>query len=144
MQPAIAHYGRSCKTLTIALSIAVLLLAIAVFWTESLLDTVMLLTLFAPLLCLLALEFWFVRIELTETAIRCYSPFRASREIPISDVTHVDFAALPQWFRIHTRDHGIVRLHGYLTGLYDVLQRLETTGHTFPRVRHVRSPFDSI
>ncbi|KAA1257277.1 hypothetical protein LF1_52910 [Rubripirellula obstinata] len=142
--PVVARYGTGPKAMTIGLAVAASGLAVGVYRTEGAADAAILLTLFLPPLALLAVEFWFIRIEISGDNIRCSSPYRPSRSIPITDVTHIDFASLPQWFRIHTNDHGTVRLHGYLAGLYDVLNHLESAGYPFPRVKHVRSPLDSI
>lgn len=57
-----------------------------------------------------------VSIEVDASGIRTRSPWRRPRTIPWGDVERVDYSAAARWYRIHTRSHGVVRLHDYLRG----------------------------
>lgn len=139
-----ARYGPKRKAIVIVLAIALVgLIGVMVGAEDEFNPTfrtslAMVAMILGTPIGILFAEFWFVRIDVTPTSIVCQSPWRSNRIIPLDDVADVDFAPLPQWFRIHTNSNGTVRLHGYLSGLYDVLNALESQGHPFPRVHHVR------
>ncbi|TWT79492.1 hypothetical protein CA13_08940 [Planctomycetes bacterium CA13] len=141
---ATAYCGRKHKVMTLALAVVSIALLGTMAATEGLADLRSVLaaaTLGMILGCpivVMFLEFWFVRVDVSRDCISCQSPWRRDRVIPMADVTGIDFAVWAQWYRVHTNSHGTIRLHGYLLGLYDVLDALESAGHSFPRVRHVR------
>ena len=75
----------------------------------------------------LHLEAFGVEITWDDTTIYTRSPWRKARRIPIEAVRYVDYSSGMQWHRIHTAGYGIVRLHDFLGGGKELLERL--AGH---------------
>lgn len=73
----------------------------------------------------LFLEAFFVKIGYDNISVYCYSPWRSSRRIEFSDMEEPIFSNAAQWWVIPTRKNGKVRLHVYITGTKELLQKLQ-------------------
>lgn len=82
---------------------------------------------------LLAEAYW-VRISYDEQCIRTRSPWRRSRRIAWSEVVSCDYSMHNQWYRIHTRSQGIVRVSLLLRGVPGLLQMLPCEHPSYPPV----------
>ena len=113
----------------IALGSVMLTCGLAVTWffvsPEDRLYVVWLILLFGALGIPLFLEAFFVKIEFDESTAHCYSPWRASRQIKFSDMGEPFLSLNKEWWVIPTENQGNVRLHQWLSGASEVLQRLK-------------------
>lgn len=94
---------------------------------------------FALLLVPLYLEFFRVRIIVTEEGLQCRSGWRPKREVRWDEIKSVDFSATLQWYRMHTEGKGIVRLHVFLSGLQSLFDALKH--HTDIEVEQPSTPW---
>jgi hypothetical protein len=90
--------------------------------------------LFALLGGILLVEGHWVRIKYDEEGIRTRSPWRRSRRIAWSEVVSCDYAEVNQWYRIHTRSQGIVRVSLLLHGVAGLLNMLPCEHPSYPPV----------
>jgi hypothetical protein len=88
--------------------------------------------LFVGLVSPLHLEAYFVRIIWNDETIHTHSPWRRSRRIPISSVTRCDFSRSMQWYRIHTKGYGMVRLPMFARGIPQLLEALPVPNPGYP------------
>ncbi len=61
-----------------------------------------------------ALEIFLVKIQFDRQHLYSQSPWRRARTISWQEVTDLSYSPAMQWYRVHTRSQGIVRLHRYL------------------------------
>lgn len=80
----------------------------------------------------LALEACITRITYEERGIRTQSAWRFSRFIPFSDIVSCDYSFVNHWYRIRTRNYGIIRLSVYMRGLTDLLKLLPCPHPGYP------------
>lgn len=88
--------------------------------------------LFIALILPLHLEAYGVLITWDDTNIYTRSPWRKCRTIPFSSVRSCDYSNSMQWYRIHTEEHGIVRLHQLARGIPELLAALPCTHPGYP------------
>ena len=62
------------------------------------------------------LEFLFVRIEFDDKFIYTFSPWKASRTIPWSEVTSCSYSHANHWHILRTQNSGVIRISDYLSG----------------------------
>ena len=72
----------------------------------------------------LILESFLVRIAFDEDSVYCFSPWRSNREIPFSELGEPQYSDSMQWWLIPTKSHGYIRLHDFISGKEDLLERL--------------------
>jgi hypothetical protein len=82
----------------------------------------------------LVLEGCWVRIMYDEEGLRTRSPWRRSRCIPWTEVVLCDYADINQWYRIHTRSQGIIRVSLLLHGVAGLLRMLPCEHPSYPPV----------
>jgi hypothetical protein len=124
----VVQYGRALKIFVGVMAIAAggLVSVVAVLPPVNWWPPVFLAIFFCLFLVPLYLEYFHVRIVVTEERLQCRSPWRAARDIRWEEVKSVDFSPSLQWYRIRTEGKGIVRLHVFLSGLqtlFDLLRR---------------------
>ncbi len=124
----VVRYGRTLKifvgimTALVGALVAVVAVLPPVNWWAPVFVAIF----FSLFLLPLYLEFFHVRIVVTQEALQCRSPWRPRRDVRWEEVTSVDFSPSLQWYRIHTRGKGVIRLHVLLSGLetlFDLLGR---------------------
>jgi hypothetical protein len=76
----------------------------------------------------LHLEFFGVRVVFDASGIRARSPWRPTRMIPWSAVTHVWYSPVLRWYVVETASLGCLRLHDFLSGTDTLLNELERRG----------------
>lgn len=86
----------------------------------------------------LHLEFSWVRILFDEQGITTRSPWRRSRQVSWAEVKKVSYNPILQWHVIATRGHGKIRVHDYLSGVYEFVMYLEA--HRPRRRRRRKAP----
>lgn len=75
-----------------------------------------------------------VRITYNEEGIETHSPWRSSRRIRWSEVTGCDYSEISQWYRIHTKSQGVLRVSVLLNGVAGLLQALPCEHPAYPPV----------
>ncbi len=121
-------YSKAMRVVVICiwlLVVAILALAIGVMLQHGdLTAAAALLGSFAALNLILHLEVFGVSITWDETNIYTRSPWRKQRTIPFSAVEFCDYSPIWQWYRVHTKGHGIIRVHQYMRGMHKFLRAL--------------------
>ena len=128
-------YGKTWKTVAIALALAAVSLATFLAIAEDkhrLLGFALTITFFGALLVPLFIEFWGVTIEWDDENIHMRSPWRKPRKIPMAAVTSCDFSIWLQWYRVHTNGLGTIRVHKYMSGIANFLNSLPCTTPQWP------------
>ena len=131
---AVVEYGRPTKVFVIVawLCFAGVAVAAARERTEPVLAWSVTAGFFISVLAL-HFEFFHVRIRYDGHGIHTSSPWRPSRVIPWDGFTEITFSRLAKWYVLHTRAHGRVRLHPYLSGLQSFLSEFQSRGFNLPK-----------
>ena len=80
---------------------------------------------FALLICVpMILEVHFTEIRIEQGTIYTRSPWRQKRSIPLSSILSCDFSQSLLWYRIRTRNDGVIRIHMYMSGAPMILWQL--------------------
>jgi hypothetical protein len=74
------------------------------------------------------------RITYDGDGIRTRSPWRRSRRITWSEIVSCDYAPANQWYRLHTRSQGTVRLSLLMEGIAGLLRMLPCEHPSYPPV----------
>jgi hypothetical protein len=98
----------------------------------SQLAALLLVALFSSMVVPLHLEIFGVSIDWDDKNIYTKSPWRKSRTIPFDSVTGCDFSRMALWYRIYTKDSGLIRLHLYMCGIPRLLEALPCTTPPYP------------
>ncbi len=72
----------------------------------------------------LVLESFWVRIAFDDETVYCFSPWRANRQIPFSDLGKPCYSDAMQWWVIPTASHGTIRIQNFISGKEALLERL--------------------
>lgn len=88
--------------------------------------------LFGGLLAILFLEVFGVLVTWDGSYLYTRSPWRTPRIIPLKSVVSCDYSPAWQWYRLHTRDHGVVRLHLLARGIPKLLAALPCAVPPYP------------
>ena len=121
-------YSKAMRVVVICIWLlvaAILALAIGVMLQHGdLTAAAALLGSFTALNLILHLEVFGVSITWDETNIYTRSPWRKPRTIPFSAVEFCDYSPLWQWYRVHTKGFGIIRVNQYMRGMHNFLRVL--------------------
>ncbi|BCS95464.1 hypothetical protein DSLASN_10960 [Desulfoluna limicola] len=88
-------------------------------------DYVLVALLFLILSVPLFLEFHFIKIVATEEHIICQSPWRKKRIIGYNEIESIRYSTIFQWYRIKTKQQGVLVLHNYLSTEQQLLMLIE-------------------
>ena len=82
----------------------------------------------------IALEAYVTRITYDERGICTRSAWRFPRFIPFTAIESCDYSLTNRWYRIRTRQYGIIRLSIYMRGVADLLNLLPCPHPGYPPV----------
>lgn len=135
-----ACYPKAMKWVVIGLWCAVVMIAATLGISVGLESWVAVLLIggLGLLILPLHLETFGVEITWDDTMIYTRSPWRKARRIPMEAVRYVDYSSGMQWHRIHTAGYGIVRLHDFLGGGKELLERLAGHEQTPPNAQSAK------
>jgi hypothetical protein len=71
------------------------------------------------------IEFFTVKILVSENGIRGTSGWRGKREYSWSDIDEITYSAMSMWFKVSAKDKAPLRIHAYISGI-DTFQKYYT------------------
>ena len=89
------------------------------------LPVLMMILLFGGLGIPLFMEAFFVKIGFDDSLAYCYSPWRPSRQVRFCDMGEPYFSESMHWWVIPTQTQGRIRMHQFISGASDLLQKLQ-------------------
>lgn len=65
-----------------------------------------------------------MRIAFDDETVYCFTPWRANRQIPLSDLGKPYYSDAMQWWVIPTASQGNIRVQSFISGKDALLERL--------------------